>query len=298
MYRTNAPAPPPPLEWLPPAGVDLDSERIYEENRPLFDYDTAVPLDIREVASERSEGVDSIDLTYASPKGGRVPATLFVPDGNGPFPGLVLMHGLPSDRTDIAGYAMAFAQLDAVVITIDAPFARPENAGRSPLMYNEEDRNEQIQLIVDLRRAIDVLESWPDVDPDRLAYVGVSYGAAMGGLLAGVERRRRRPLPRSRLVTHIARTGNRGDYFYTGLTEAGREAWLEAMWPIEPIHYVGHATPAALLFQNGTTDEAVLPADALRYQEAGSEPKVMLSNAEFNYRVAAVDACANESNLE
>ena len=90
-------------EWLPPVGVDLDSERIYQENRPLFDYDMAGPLDIREVATERSEGVNSVDLTYASPKGGRVPATLFVPEGDGPFAGLVLMHGLPSNRTEMAG---------------------------------------------------------------------------------------------------------------------------------------------------------------------------------------------------
>jgi hypothetical protein len=47
------------------------------------------------------------------------------------------------------------------------------------------------------------------------------------------------------------------------------------MWPIEPIHYVGCAAPAALLFQNGTLDAAVPPADALRYQEAGSEPKTI-----------------------
>ena len=39
---------------------------------------------------------------------------------------------------------------------------------------------------------------------------------------------------------------------------------------------MGHATPAELLFQNGTLDQAVLPADGLRYQEAGSEPKTML----------------------
>ena len=47
------------------------------------------------------------------------------------------------------------------------------------------------------------------------------------------------------------------------------------MWPIEPIHYVGCASPAALLFQNGTPDTVVYPADALSYQEAGSEPKTV-----------------------
>jgi hypothetical protein len=44
---------------------------------------------------------------------------------------------------------------------------------------------------------------------------------------------------------------------------------------MEPIHYVGCAAPAALLFQNGTLDTQVRPADTLRYQRAGSEPKTI-----------------------
>ena len=107
----------------------------------------------------------------------------------------------------------------------------------------------------------------------------VSYGGAMGGLLAGVEDRLQTyvlQIGDGGLVTHSTGPEDRSDYFYTGLSESARDAWLEAMWPIEPIHYVGHAAPASLLFQNGTVDELVPPADALRYQEAGSEPKAML----------------------
>jgi cephalosporin-C deacetylase-like acetyl esterase len=55
--------------------------------------------------------------------------------------------------------------------------------------FDERDRREQIQLIVDLRRAVDLLVARDDVDPDRIGYLGVSYGGAMGGLLAGVEDR-------------------------------------------------------------------------------------------------------------
>ena len=48
------------------------------------------------------------------------------------------------------------------------------------------------------------------------------------------------------------------------------------MWPVEPLHYVGQAAPAALLFQNGTQDALVPPADALVYQATGSEPKTVV----------------------
>jgi|SRR5690349_19461622 len=46
-------------------------------------------------------------------------------------------------------------------------------------------------LIVDLQRAFELLIGRPDVDVRELAFIGRSYGAAIGGLLAGVEHRPR-----------------------------------------------------------------------------------------------------------
>jgi dienelactone hydrolase len=240
----------------------------------VFAYDPGAPLDIREVSSRRDDGVTLIDLTYASPMGGRVPATLVVPDGGGPFAGMLYQHGMPSTREPLIPAAEDYARMGAVVLLIDAPFARRSNGLSAPMTMTEQDRREQIQLIVDLRRGIDLLLSRPDVDPERMAYVGVSYGGAMGGLLAGVEDRLKAyvlEVGDGGLVTHS--TGPEDRASWLAMPEDQRRRWVEWMWPIEPIHYVGCSSPAALLFQNGTVDTLVPPADARRYQEAGSEPK-------------------------
>jgi uncharacterized protein len=86
----------------------------------------------------------------------------------------------------VAAYAQVLAQFGGVVIAIDAPFAR---RGGSPIQFTTEDRTEQIQLIKDLQRAVDVLRAMPNVDDERIAYAGFSYGGAMGALFVGVERR-------------------------------------------------------------------------------------------------------------
>ena len=39
-------------------------------------------------------------------------------------PGVVMMHGMPSNARGVAGYARTLASYGAVVIAIDAPFAR------------------------------------------------------------------------------------------------------------------------------------------------------------------------------
>ena len=87
-------------------------------------------------------------------------------------------------------FGMRYAEYGAVVIYVDPPSFRPQDTGaRGILTFTEQDREEQIQLIIDLRRAIDLLMIRPDVDPERIAYLGVSYGGAMGGVLAGIDHR-------------------------------------------------------------------------------------------------------------
>ena len=256
-------------------------------NLHLFDYDAAAPLDVQVVKSWRDGPITWQDITYASPKGGRVTATLVIPDGRGPFPGLVIMHGggAKSTRRDMFDLAKGYAALGAAVIMVDAPFARPGGPVRppvsAPLFLDARDRDEQVQLIIDLRRAFDLLVARPDIDPNRLAYVGNSYGGGLGGLLAGVEHR-----PRAYVlvvgdggrVEHLAGPDDAGqpEGPFFRISEEDQQTWLEAMWPVEPLHYVGMAAPAALLFQNGTRDVSVPPYDAIRYQQAGSEPKTIM----------------------
>jgi hypothetical protein len=57
-----------------------------------FDYDQKAPLDIQEVGVAHRGTVAIHDISYASPKGGRVPAYLVVPDGKGPFAAVIWGH--------------------------------------------------------------------------------------------------------------------------------------------------------------------------------------------------------------
>ena len=50
-------------------------------------------------------------------------------------------------------------------------------------------RDATIQQMKDLRRSIDYLETRPDVDRDRLAYFGVSFGARLGSLALALDKR-------------------------------------------------------------------------------------------------------------
>jgi hypothetical protein len=272
---SSAPLPTPPVT-LDPAEI----AQRYEAGLALFSYDVVAPLDVEQGARPflADEAFSAYSLTYASPTGGRVPATLLVPSGTGPHPAMLAMHGLGDTMASEMFLAQRYARAGAVVLLIDAPFARPGRREEPPLSFTPRDRGEHIQLIVDLRRAIDLLLQRPDVDAERIAYHGFSYGATIGGLLAGVE---------ERIAAYALVVGDGGlVQHFTGIDDRGgpldempvneREAWLAVMEPLESIYFVGHAAPAALLFQSGRNDDLVPQADAERFQDAGSEPKTIL----------------------
>lgn len=116
------------------------SNDFFETNRQLFEYDQDAPLDIQEVSSRIEDGLAVVEITYASPKGGRVPARLIIPQGTGPFAGIVMQYSMELE------FGMRYAEYGAVVIYVDPPSFRSQDTGpRGILTFTEQDREEQIQ---------------------------------------------------------------------------------------------------------------------------------------------------------
>jgi uncharacterized protein len=230
-------------------------------DRALFAYDVNAPLNLQKTAGTTSKGVQASAISFSSPDGGSVTGLLFDPVTRSSLrPGMVLMHGMPGDAGSMASYAQVLAEHGAVVIAIDAPFARRAGA---TVRFGAEDRKEQIQLIKDLQRAVDVLRARPNVDNERIAYLGISYGGAMGALFVGIERRLAAAVlvvGDGGLVSHF--TGPEDLEFLAGLSCETRGDWFRDMAPIEPIRFVQNAPPTALLLQSGRTDALVPAADA------------------------------------
>jgi dienelactone hydrolase len=240
-----------------------------------FAYDVNAPLNLQKTVENGVGAVEVSAISYDSPAGGRVTGLLFIPhQRSSPRPGIILMHGAPGQARDFAGYATVLSKYGAVVIAIDAPFARRSG---SWLRMTKEDRDEQIQLMKDLQRAVDVLRAEPSVDKDRIAYLGISYGGATGVQFAGIEHRIKAAalvVADAGLVTHYTQPANL--LFLATLSCASRAAWFREMVPIEAIRFIGFAKPTPLLFQNGQSDEFVSAADAQSLHNAAPQPKTVL----------------------
>src|SRR5499426_3415328 len=163
----------------------------FRELARMFDYDQRALLDVKEHSVEERDGAKVYDISYASPKGGRVTAYLVTPATKGRHAGIIFAHPGAANRKAFLPEALMLARAGAVSLLIDDPSARPAEwrSRMFVLTEPENDRATYIQAIIDLRRGVDLLLARPDVDAKRLGYVGFSFGATLGGILAGVERR-------------------------------------------------------------------------------------------------------------
>lgn len=242
----------------------------------LFTYDRTAALEVRDSLALAERGVDVHRVSFVSPKGGRATALLHVPHDSirvakGKLPGIVMLHGAPGDAWGMGGVAVPVARQGAIVLVLDAPFARRDKD--DPLSFTPRDSVDQVQLIVDLQRAVDVLVARPDVDASRLGFIGVSYGAAMGALFAGVERRidaYALLVGDGGLAAHFTQADAKRFPRLPHLSQAQWCRWFAAMEPLASTRFIGRAAPARVLFLWGRQDRLVPPylADQL-YRAAG-----------------------------
>ena len=261
-------------------GTVVAQSEDFSKLRRMFLYDRKMPLDVKEIGVENRGGIQVQDISYASPKGGRVTAYLVVPPGKGKFAGIIFMHMRPGSRIIFLDEALSYARMGAVSLLIDAPFSRAGESKRDfdpTVTHPEIDRDIYIQTVIDLRRGVDLLLSRRDIDRKRIGFVGHSFGAHTGVLLASVEKRIKGYviMAGAPSLTEFLRTSTVPGIveMRNSLTKAQQANYFTTLAGVDPINYVPHVAPSALYFQFGKRDTYPTEQSAGQYFNAASNPK-------------------------
>ena len=223
-----------------------------------FGYDRTRPLGFRDGGVvDRTGSVVVRDVSYASPRGGRVTAYLTAPRRGDGHPAVVMLPGAGGDRSQLLPEARRLAGRGIVAMTMDSVFTRaltrPPGGGLDRLRAETRLLRQEI---VDLRRAIDVLDERRDVDGKRIGFLGWSAGARSGAILAGVE-------PRVRALVLVAGGARPVEDYVRLAPVALRPELRRLLTPVDPLRGIRRARPRTILVQAGRRDE-VVPQEALR----------------------------------
>ena len=234
-----------------------------------FAYDASKPLEVKTLQRSRDNGgIQVRDITFKGASGETVPAYLIVPVAKGSYPAVVYAHGSGGSRFDLILQAVAFAKQGAVAIVPEMNYSATRGASSPPagIPGLEAKTNTEVQAVIEVRRAGDLLLSLPNVDKGRVGYLGWSAGARTGAIVAGVDHRIR---AFDLLAGGAAPVSASLAYAPPNL----RHQLEGLLTKTDPARYAPHATPSALLFQNGRHDEIVPHSALVRLARAGSKPK-------------------------
>jgi len=174
------------------------SDEVYKIYLDMYAYDK------KELRS-RTESVDESDKDWIKEKvsfdaaygGERVPAYLFLPKSGQPpyqtvvyFPGSNAIDMRSSDKNEslrVSNFDFIMKSGRALLFPIyKGTYERGDGQASSIPDETNSYKEHVIQWAKDLRRSVDYLETRSDIDSDKLAYYGFSWGGRLGGLMVAV----------------------------------------------------------------------------------------------------------------
>jgi poly(3-hydroxybutyrate) depolymerase len=211
--------------------------------------------------------------------GDRIPCIMTQPvEFEGRLPVILFVHGSGQDKRFVESITTPFNEAGFMMVSYD-------QLGRGERRV-EGGRFEQIRTgygrgglaVDDARRIVDYLLTRDDVDPDRIYYVGVSYGAMVGTHVLAQDKR---------FAAGVLIVGG-GDFRVMADAPLIRENLPRAVhvplrsmarWlggPFDPIRSAPYTGPVPILMQCGSDDRLVSPESGEALFAALSEPKEIL----------------------
>ena len=169
---------PPPIPVVKPGDKLPPFARLAE----LFEYDRSEPLGLISGVTYPKYGVTVQQITFMH-DGDYVGGLLVTPPSQGPFPVVVYAPGSNTTSTIWLKDAGKLAKKGYAGLLLD------ESGGPFWEFKGISDGRAYMNYVKDARRALDLLETMPDIDASRIGFVAWSNGSRLGSFLSGVDRR-------------------------------------------------------------------------------------------------------------
>ena len=246
---------------------------IDDATRALFyRYDSQLPLAPRTEVVGDAESLRAERFEISSRHDQRVPGLLlYDPRADRPRPTILIAHPATLDKASeyVTDPARAWVQRGAVCVTIDQAGHGERGASgdfRERLSWPVRRADEAVQTAVDWMRTVDYLVTRPEVDADRIGFVGFSLGGMRGAAFVGLDARVKAAVFAICGAAGAVRGQIKGD---------DAEAVAASLAITDPIHFAPLIAPRAALVVAGRRDEYLPPESAQAFYDALGEPRTI-----------------------
>jgi dienelactone hydrolase len=262
----------------------LDRESAYRSALPVYQDSSKAPLAVT-VSSTAPFGTGRlIRFSYAGDGGERVPALLFLPHDASkahPVPCVIALHGLGGSKETMAGFALSALRWGDATLAIDeyGQGQRPRIQEPGGLLGLDTLATGIQHTVIDVRRGLDDLDTRSDIQHAHIGLVGVSLGAIIGTVTAGVDRR----------IQSVVLVSGGGDWGLILKSLADENAQIAGqpmarlrgsdwdavsaqMAPEDPVTFAPQIAPRPILMLHGRKDWIIVPAAAEALYQAADAP--------------------------
>ena len=249
-----------------------------------YAVDHAKPLEPKEELVNQADDHTQYRVEFNGIKDDRVPAYLYVPKRKPdtqptPFPAILLQYGTGGNKKTnyIVEIGKLFVSRGYVVLTIDSPNQgeRRNKDKKSAGVFGLAGTDQVMHYCGDYSRAVDFLCSRPDVDKDRLGYVGISWGAITGIIYVAYDQR----------IKAMGSMVGGGNFLGLFTAEDAERCAREGSKSSDPVCHVARIAPRPLLFINVTKDQLIMrPWAESLHKYAGLGSKVVWHETDHYFR--------------
>lgn len=187
--------------------INTVGEEAYKAILQFYQYDKDIPLELRKVERIETDEYIREKVVFIGVNNSKVVGYLATPKaGKPPYPCVLQMHGLTVSKSDFwqeeyhLGELVTKGLLSAgyAVLALDMPYHGErsfENNFESTYVtlftkgWGYRIRDMVVQSTIEYRRAIDYLETRPDIDANKIGAIGYSLGSVITFILTGIDER-------------------------------------------------------------------------------------------------------------
>jgi len=268
---------------LPPGNVP-ENYRLGEHR---FNFELTPRSEMRLSGYTVSEVTFPSPVETPYPENNTVYAEYYLPNGAGPFPGVIVLEILAGGESLARGMASLLAQNGVAALFVRMAYYGPRRPkeGNIRLLSTDIPRTMDAvrQTVLDCRRATAWLESRPEINSKRLGIVGTSLGSFMACLTAEMEPK----LHKAALL--LCGGGFVEAYYdhprakpYVDFYEkigGSKDRLKEILAPVDPLTYAGNLKERNVLLIAAKRDDIVPPKMAEALWEASGKPKIVWINS-------------------